>query len=171
MTSGFNFHFFPLFFFFFWLHCMAYRILVPWLGIEPMPPVVEAQSPNHWTTREFPRFHFLTLCLMCWLFSGVVWQQVQVKLKMWCCCDNIVLMDSNWSCIHHLNYSLNCTQGNNASADRSESLILGVRVWRENTPPARGLRPKKQGYSHSSRRHRHTVFGKVHACWHQNKMA
>ena len=22
-------------------------------GIEPVPPAVEAQSPNHWTTREF----------------------------------------------------------------------------------------------------------------------
>ena len=24
------------------------------LGIEPMAPAVEMQSPNHWTTREFP---------------------------------------------------------------------------------------------------------------------
>ena len=23
-------------------------------GIEPVPPAVEAQSPNHWTAREFP---------------------------------------------------------------------------------------------------------------------
>ena len=22
--------------------------------IKPVPPAVEAQSPNHWTTREFP---------------------------------------------------------------------------------------------------------------------
>ena len=27
---------------FFWPCCMAYRILVPWLGIEPEPPAVEA---------------------------------------------------------------------------------------------------------------------------------
>ena len=27
---------------------MAYEILVPWPGIEPMPLVVEAQNPNHW---------------------------------------------------------------------------------------------------------------------------
>ena len=30
------------------------RTLVPHPGIEPTPPAVEAQSPNHWTTREFP---------------------------------------------------------------------------------------------------------------------
>ena len=34
---------------------MAYRILVPQLGIEPMPPAVEVQRSNHWTTGEVPR--------------------------------------------------------------------------------------------------------------------
>ena len=29
-------------------------ILVPWPGIEPMPPVVETWSPNYWAAREFP---------------------------------------------------------------------------------------------------------------------
>ena len=33
---------------------MACRILVPWPGFEPVPPVVELQSPNHWTTGESP---------------------------------------------------------------------------------------------------------------------
>ena len=28
-------------------------------GIQPMPPRVEAWSPNHWTTREFPFSTFL----------------------------------------------------------------------------------------------------------------
>ena len=37
--------------------CTAYRILVPQPGIELVPLVVKLQSPNHWTTREFPRFH------------------------------------------------------------------------------------------------------------------
>ena len=31
----------------FWLHQMAYGILVPSLGLK-------APSPNHWTAREFP---------------------------------------------------------------------------------------------------------------------
>ena len=33
---------------------MACGILVPWQGIEPAPPTVEARSPNHWTAREVP---------------------------------------------------------------------------------------------------------------------
>ena len=28
--------------------------LVPWPGSKPRPPASEAQSPNHWTTREVP---------------------------------------------------------------------------------------------------------------------
>ena len=40
--------------FFFWLHQRACKILVPRPGIEPVSPAVEAQSPNHWTAREFP---------------------------------------------------------------------------------------------------------------------
>ena len=32
----------------------ACGILVPPLGIEPMPPAVEVESPNRWTTREVP---------------------------------------------------------------------------------------------------------------------
>ena len=37
---------------FFLVTHMACGILVPWLGIEPMPPAVEAQSLNHWTILE-----------------------------------------------------------------------------------------------------------------------
>ena len=29
-------------------------ILIPWPGIRPTPPALEAQSLNHWATREFP---------------------------------------------------------------------------------------------------------------------
>ena len=36
----------------FWPCRVAYGILVPRPGIEPSPPAVEAQSPNHWTARE-----------------------------------------------------------------------------------------------------------------------
>ena len=32
---------------------MACRIFVSQPGIEPVPPAVEAWSPNHWATREF----------------------------------------------------------------------------------------------------------------------
>ena len=45
-----------VFLFLFWPHRGACGILVPCPEIEPMPPAVEAQSPNHWTTREVPYF-------------------------------------------------------------------------------------------------------------------
>ena len=54
---------------FIWLHQVwvaEYRIfsygmwdLVTWLGIKPWAPVLEAQSPNHWTTREVPIMYIL----------------------------------------------------------------------------------------------------------------
>ena len=39
---------------FFWLCPMACGILVPQPWITPMPPTLEAQSLNHWTTWEVP---------------------------------------------------------------------------------------------------------------------
>ena len=42
---------------FFWPHCEAYGILVPWPGIEPRPSEVKVWSLNHWITEEFPTFH------------------------------------------------------------------------------------------------------------------
>ena len=44
----------------FWPRCVACRILVPPPGMEPVPPAVEAQSPNHWTAREVPKDVALT---------------------------------------------------------------------------------------------------------------
>ena len=51
-----------LMYYFFWgvAHCMAYRILVPQSGIELMPSAVEAQSPNHWNTRDFLYYAFIS---------------------------------------------------------------------------------------------------------------
>ena len=43
------------FLFFFWLHHVVCGILVPWSGIEPVAPAVEAWSLNHWTARQVPR--------------------------------------------------------------------------------------------------------------------
>ena len=36
------------------LHLEAYGILVPQPGTEPMSSAFQAQSLNHWTTREVP---------------------------------------------------------------------------------------------------------------------
>ena len=41
-------------YYYFLLHCMACRILIPAAGIEPGPLAGKVQSPNHWTVREFP---------------------------------------------------------------------------------------------------------------------
>ena len=46
-------------FIYFWPWYVACGILVPGPGIEPVPPTVEAQSLNHWTTREVPYPHFI----------------------------------------------------------------------------------------------------------------
>ena len=39
----------PFLLFFFWPCCTANRILVPWPGVEPESPAVEAWSLTHWT--------------------------------------------------------------------------------------------------------------------------
>ena len=36
---------------------MAFGILVPRSGIKPVPPALEAQNLNCWTTREVPNFY------------------------------------------------------------------------------------------------------------------
>ena len=38
----------------------AWEILVPWSGMELMPPALEAQSPIHWTARGSPH----TICML-----------------------------------------------------------------------------------------------------------
>ena len=40
----------------------AYGMLVPWPGIQPLSPAVEARNANHWTTREFWRRPVLIIC-------------------------------------------------------------------------------------------------------------
>ena len=41
---------------------MVCRILIPWPGIKPAPPALEARSLNHWNTRGVPRI--LETCLL-----------------------------------------------------------------------------------------------------------
>ena len=41
---------------------VAYRVLVPWPGIRPVPPEVQARSLNRWTTRE----------VLCWTLLNPV---------------------------------------------------------------------------------------------------
>lgn len=46
--------FFFNFFYFLTTWCLAWKILVPWLGIKPVPPGMEALCLNHWDIREIP---------------------------------------------------------------------------------------------------------------------
>ena len=42
----------------------AYGILVPRPRIEPVTSSVKAWSPNHWTSREFPKYYFSFFILL-----------------------------------------------------------------------------------------------------------
>ena len=48
-----------------WSRRVACRILVPQPGIEPVPPVVEVQSLNHWTAKEVPEDDFYVCVCVC----------------------------------------------------------------------------------------------------------
>ena len=41
----------------FWSYCLVCGLLAPWPGIKPVTPALEAQSFNHWTSKEVP-IHF-----------------------------------------------------------------------------------------------------------------
>ena len=41
---------------------MGYGILVPWPGIEPTPPAMEAWSVKHWSTKEVPTSQHFRSC-------------------------------------------------------------------------------------------------------------
>ena len=54
----------------------AWGILVPWPGIEPVPPAVEAWSLNHWTTREVPAIFDL------FFRSGLSLEKYTIKINL-----------------------------------------------------------------------------------------
>ena len=54
---------------------MACRILVPQPGIQLGPPAVEAQSPYHWTTREFPTFNV---------------KKIKIHMKLYICTERFL---------------------------------------------------------------------------------
>ena len=61
---------------------MACGILVPWPGIELMPPVLEARSLNHWTARKvLPSFLFP--------FSFFFYS-VQLQWFPWLSCSSVI---------------------------------------------------------------------------------
>ena len=54
-----------------WVAC---GILVPRPGIKPVPPAVEAQSLNHWTSREVPIFVYIAV------YPPIEWTFVLIPL-------------------------------------------------------------------------------------------
>ena len=83
-------------FIFFGCH-VAFGMTVPWPGIEPVPPAVEAWSFNHWTAREVPIFCFLKFsfifrklrhnniehrvslrCTTCWLDTFIYYNMITI---------------------------------------------------------------------------------------------
>lgn len=60
---------------------MACAILVPWPGIEPASPALEAQCLNHWTTREVPKSQFLLVLPL--YFWPQDWLDLSSPLMYW----------------------------------------------------------------------------------------
>ena len=52
--------------------------------MEPAPPAVEAQSLNHWITREVPDYFFVVLFSF---FPAHLWAQIPA----WYLCDSVPL--------------------------------------------------------------------------------
>ena len=95
-------------FFFFFGH-VACKILILWPGIEPAYSAVKAQSPNNWTTREFPgvtKFKFISFsismtlimpfcCLKCHFLHKISFirlkgqGKLELPLGTWLCSYNL----------------------------------------------------------------------------------
>ena len=66
----------------FWLHCTAWGILVLWPEIKIVSPVVEAQSLNHWRTRDvLPRVSYWGRAS---LWSFTLWQRLSYLTVVLC---------------------------------------------------------------------------------------
>ena len=63
---------------------VAYRILVPWPGSEPVPPALETWSLNHWSTREAPVIHFFLLTNNIPLYGYILFTHTSVHAHMGC---------------------------------------------------------------------------------------
>ena len=59
---------------------IGYGVLVPWPGIETVPPAVGTQSLNYWTTREVPGSEPLIPCCFTVLSS---WGLTNHHIELW----------------------------------------------------------------------------------------
>ena len=59
-------------FFFFWPCHRACGVFVPRPGIKPVPPTLEVQSLNHWTTRVPQVVLYLILCYFVYMVLALI---------------------------------------------------------------------------------------------------
>ena len=57
--------------------------LVPWPGIEPRPPALEAWSLSHQTTRDIPKFYCILLYLSSWVSSSWCFLIISLFFMTW----------------------------------------------------------------------------------------
>jgi len=102
----------------FWLCHAACGILVPWPGIELMPPSVEVWCLNHWTTREVPHllfkilpYFYLSHCWMLLCYGGSEGKkkgkQISKHKTFLHACTKVVILTEDGSenfltCLHQL---------------------------------------------------------------------
>ena len=68
----------------FWLSHAAFRILVLQAEIEPGLPEVEAQSPNHWATRDVPFIYVLGVFYVSCISLVKTNKQTNKQTLLWC---------------------------------------------------------------------------------------
>ena len=96
------------FFFFFFFGCTMQHVELPWPGIEPASPAVEAWCLNHWTTREvlpilsFFRVKFRKIQKLCYRdHPRIFWSLYSIHYSEWYYWDVHQSM-SPWSLIKAL---------------------------------------------------------------------
>ena len=69
----------------FFFGCTAWHVEseFPWSGMEPVSPVVEVWSLNHWTTREIPLFFFFPQADEWLFFFFFIFKSVWIFMKFY----------------------------------------------------------------------------------------
>ena len=120
------------FFFFFWLHCKAWGILVPWPETELTSPAAEL-SLNHWTAREVPYPHFKNQKIPAMYFTGLNREVVCTKVKA-------------APCLCALSCLTLCDPVDSSLAGSSIQGILQARILKQVViPSSRGSSPPRDG--------------------------
>ena len=83
----------------FWPCQAAYRILVPWVGIEFGSFIVKVQSSNQWTMREFRFLYFFNVL--------PIWDD-RCSPNLWCIFSKIIMLYTlNFQCCMSIIFQLN----------------------------------------------------------------